>query len=371
MTTLHILSRVATPHNNCLVRELRAIPGWRVVTWYAARSDKIYGWRDELGAHPDTRYLERGRDSWDLVRTLLFTPKQRVMFIGYTENTYRVLMLLCWLVGRRFLYWTDHPQEPRGGVLARWLRRAGYHVLRRGASRVLVVGRRTKDWFVARGFQEGLVENFPIYVDVPPLERHAAASISAVRAKYGVAAEDFLVVCGSRLIPEKGFDVAIDGFSRLPAALRERTLLVIVGKGPERDALGRQVEALGLGGRILFEEWMAAPDFEALVAASDVLLHPARFDAFGGGTLMAMAVGVPVIGSNKAGAVVERVVDGVNGYVFDGETPGELAASLQRFLAQDQEARRRMHAAARATAEEWVPAAGARRLRELALSSGR
>lgn len=366
MLTLHILSRVATPHNNCLVKALRAIPGWRVVTWYAVRSDKMYGWTDELGVHPDTRYLDNWPSAWSLIVTVLSSRRQRVLFIGYTETSFRLLMLICWLVRRPFLYWTDHPQETAETGVRRWLRAVSYWILRTGAERVLVVGRHTIDWFKARGFPSEGLENFPIFIDLPARDRYPAETCCAIREKYGVHGDFFFFVSGSRLIREKGFDVLIDGVAQLPAAYRLKMRVLIVGKGPERTALEQQASSLGLSELVRFEDWLSAPDFEAVVAASDAFVHPSRFDAFGGGTLVAMAVGVPVIGSDGAGAVVERVEEGLNGYIFPKDSHEALAHCLICFMSADAAQRRALKQAARLTAENWAPETGARRLHQLA-----
>jgi glycosyltransferase involved in cell wall biosynthesis len=368
MMTLHILSRVATPHNNCLVRALRSIPGWRVVTWYAVRSDAIYGWGDELGEHPDTCYFTDPGARVELMRCLLFSPKQQVLFVGYTEPEFRILMLALLLRGRRFFYWTDHPQEVTGGIhriLARWF---GYLVVRLGAKRVFVVGRHTVEWFIARGFRRSQLENFPIFIDLPPEGKYVESQRRAIRTNYGVPEGAFFLVSGSRLIREKSFDVLIDGVARLPSEQRQTVRVLIVGKGPERLALEQQAAALGLSELVYFEEWMSAPDFEAVIAAADAFVHPSRFDAFGGGTLVAMAAGVPVIGSDGAGAVVERVEEGVNGYIFPKDRPEALAQCLARFLDAGETQRSAMRIAARATAEKWTPEMGARRLHQLASS---
>ncbi|MBM3596155.1 MAG: glycosyltransferase family 4 protein [Alphaproteobacteria bacterium] len=363
MLTLHILSRVATPHNNCLVRALRDLPGWRVITWYAVKSDAMYDWRDELGADPDTRYLSEPGMTRALRQEVLRDRSQRVLFVGYSEPAFRSLMLALVLRGRKFFYWTDHPQPTRQGWrprLARWL---GYAVVRHGAGRVFVVGRHTVPWFMARGFRQAQLENFPILIDLPVSDKYSAEARAAVRAKYNVPSDALFLVGGSRLIHEKGFDLLVDAVAGLELGLRERTRVLIVGKGVERANLERQAAAAGLTARIQLVEWMDAAEFEAVIAAADAFVHPSRFDAFGGGTLMSMAVGVPVIGSTGAGVVLERVEDGVNGLLFDWSDPNALARAIQQFAATSPERRREWGRAARATAERWTPAWGAALLR--------
>jgi glycosyltransferase involved in cell wall biosynthesis len=110
--------------------------------------------------------------------------------------------------------------------------------------------------------------------------------------------------------------------------------------------------------------WMPGDEFQLAVAAADVFVHPARFDAFGGGTLFAMAAGTPLIGSLGAGAVVERVRNGHNGLTYDAEDIGALAGHLAA-LAEDESLRKRIGPEGRSTAEMWPPEKGV----EILLSS--
>jgi len=329
----------------------------------------MYGWADELGAHPDTRYLDDWSSAWSLFISVIFSRQQRVLFIGYTETSYRLVMLACWIQRQPFLYWTDHPQEIVGSSVRRFLRAGSYWILRTGAQRVLVVGRHTVEWFQARGFPPERLEDFPIFVNLPAYDHYSAELCAAARQKYRVPTGAFFFVSGSRLIHEKGFDLLIDGVGRLSKKQRQSMRLLIVGEGPERAGLERQTLAAGLEEIICFEKWLSASDFETVIAAADVFVHPSRFDAFGGGTLVAMAVGVPVIGSDGAGAVVERVEDSTNGYIFRKGSAEALARCLSRFIDATDAQRKAMGLAARATAERWAPEVGARRLHQLACSS--
>ena len=91
---------------------------------------------------------------------------------------------------------------------------------------------------------------------------------------------------------EKGYDLLIQAFAILPAAMRSRTKVVIVASGDELLNLRRQVVQLKLSDNIFFVNWLAIEDFKALIYSIDIFVHPARFDSYGGTTL-GMALGVP------------------------------------------------------------------------------
>jgi len=98
--------------------------------------------------------------------------------------------------------------------------------------------------------------------------------------------------------------------------------LLVVGRDdprPYRDAIAR----LGLDQRVSFLP--PRPDVEFYYAAADVYVSPSLEDAFGLPPLEAMACGLPVIVSSRAG-VSELITDGVDGIVLkDPEDPVSLA----------------------------------------------
>ena len=104
------------------------------------------------------------------------------------------------------------------------------------------------------------------------------------------------------------------------------------------------------------EQWLEIDDFKALIANSDVFIHPARFDSYGGTTL-GMSLGVPVIGSYGAGAALHRIKQGRNGFLYDAEDIQTLASYIT-LLYQNPKLKRRMGAVAYQTARQWHPQSG-------------
>ena len=74
-------------------------------------------------------------------------------------------------------------------------------------------------------------------------------------------------------------------------------------------------------------------DLGALFLASDVFVLPTLEDVWAVVVLEAMAFGKPVLCSQYAGAK-ELVEHGVNGYIFDPRSSGELAEHMARFIQQ-------------------------------------
>ena len=114
-----------------------------------------------------------------------------------------------------------------------------------------------------------------------------------------------LLILG-RLAPQKGHDIAFDALAHLKDLPWQ---LSVVGDGALRGDLERRVDSLGLRDRVAFSP--ATLDVPGLLAKTDVLLMPSRWEGLGIVAMEGMAAGRTVIASN---------VDGLSGLIRDGET---------------------------------------------------
>jgi glycosyltransferase involved in cell wall biosynthesis len=92
----------------------------------------------------------------------------------------------------------------------------------------------------------------------------------------------------------------------------------------------------------------------ARIAAADVLLHPAREEAFGMAVLEAMALGTPVVGGVRSGNVPDLLGGGRYGVLCDVEDPSDMAAAIAGIL-EEPEAARALAARARRRAAAFTP----------------
>lgn len=152
-------------------------------------------------------------------------------------------------------------------------------------------------------------------------ERNAAAG-GALRAELGACDETVWLLAGSGW-RRKGLDTALRALS---LAEDRRALLFVAGRDDPAGwtDLARQ---LGVADRVRFLG--RRPDLEVVYAASDGLLLPTRYDAFGLVCLEAAASGKPVVTSAAAGAseLVARA-----GQVIESpeDAPG-FAAAISRL----------------------------------------
>ena len=125
--------------------------------------------------------------------------------------------------------------------------------------------------------------------------------------------------------------------------------LLIAGPG-DAGACGRLASALHVEDRVIFAG--QTRDSWKYYAAGDIFLLPTKYEAFGLAILEAMATGLPVLVSVRAGAA-ELIRDGVNGMRIERPTDSAAIAAKIESLLKDRDLRRRLGHHGRLTALEY------------------
>jgi len=161
------------------------------------------------------------------------------------------------------------------------------------------------------------------------------------------------LLCIGRLVPDKGFDLAIDALPGVLARYPE-TRLVVASDGPERSALEQQVKRMGLAHAVEFTGWVEADRLPALYNSATAVVVPSRWrEGFGLVALEASRMARPVVATSKGG-LTEIVAHEETGLLVEGENPKALADALLSLLA-DRERAVQMGQAARSRAITLFP----------------
>ena len=112
---------------------------------------------------------------------------------------------------------------------------------------------------------------------------------------------------------------------------------LVAGAGPERDAITRQVEALGLAGQVDLPGFMSREDFFGRV---NIVVLCSTIENLPYTVLESMSLGRPVV-ATRVGGLPDLVEDGVTGFLVD---PGDAVALGDRLvrLTREPELRRKL-----------------------------
>jgi glycosyltransferase involved in cell wall biosynthesis len=155
------------------------------------------------------------------------------------------------------------------------------------------------------------------------------------------------------LEPRKNLPRLIEAFAevrrRLARSARPPQLVLAGTRAWLHSGIFEAVEAHGLGGDVVFMDYVPIADLPALYAGATCFVFPSLYEGFGLPVLEAMAAGAPVVAA-RAGSIPE--VAGDAALLVDATGSGELATALEALLT-DAALRERLVARGRARAAEF------------------
>jgi glycosyltransferase involved in cell wall biosynthesis len=346
--SLHWLCPLPTHYHAHLFRAVASEVGAPLTVHFLRTGRSSHPWQTTLDGGFSARVIER-RLGLDRVLHWIAEREPQSLFVvaGWHGTVAMALLAHLMLRGRPFCIWTDTPnlsarRPPAKAVLRTiWLR-----TVLRSATAVLGTGRPAVAALHELGVAPERLYDFPFAVDLDAFH-------PGVRTVRPGAHRELVFLSVGRLVNRlKGFDVALRALASLRTTSNRPFKYRIAGSGPDRDALESLATELGIRDAVEFVGWIEARDLPTFYGSGDVLLHPARSDPFPNVVLEAMACGIPVVGSEAAGSVVDRVQDGVNGFVHRSGDEVSLAAILQRVAARPAMLTH-LGERARARAAEW------------------
>ena len=174
-----------------------------------------------------------------------------------------------------------------------------------------------------------------------------------------------IVLFLGRLHPKKGCDLLIEAFAKVAAS--DPALHLVMAGPDDRSGVqaGLQVLASGLGlsGRITWTGMLTGPAKWAALQVAEVFALPSHQENFGIAVVEALAMGVPVLISDKVNIWREIVAAGAG--LANTDTADGMLAALQQWLALSQAQRHEMRLSAAACYQRHFDmGAAARRLIE-------
>lgn len=179
----------------------------------------------------------------------------------------------------------------------------------------------------------------PNGVDVEPFRQAAPADLPPGRRLLFVG----------RLDPRKGFPIAVEAFGFLAREFPDLHL-VVVGDGPERDAVSRLAPEVRQ--RVTMVGTVRHSLLPGYHAAADVFVAPSTGrESFGIVLVEAMAAGLPVVASDIAG-YREVVRSGMDGLLVPAKDAESVAWAVRKILS-DPALAERLRAAGQARSERY------------------
>lgn len=235
-----------------------------------------------------------------------------------------------------------------GRDLSDLLRRTwwAYPVVRRvyqSADRVTVPSAFIAGHASAMGVESVRVRFVPNSVDPRFLACPELRSRAAMRARFHLPSDAFVLISVSRLERKNGVDLLVDAL--LDPRLRD-VQLILCGTGSLEDSLREKLFRRGDLDRVRFVGYLPHEELPALLAASDAFVRASRTEGLGSAFLEAMAMGLPTVGTTVGG--IPEFLTPQTGFPIPPESPTAIADAVSRIRSLSVEDRRARTDAARA-----------------------
>lgn len=314
----------------------------RVVGIEIASTSATYGWApvepaaayEHVTLFPGRRLEGTGRLErlWRLSRFLLERRVGTVFLCHYERPETLALACILRVAGiHPFVMFdstfADKPRDHRRESIKRWTL-TPY----RGA---LASGSRAKAYLLYLGMPRWRIALGYDTVSVARIRALAAAPPGPGGIPH--AARHFVVI--ARFVPKKNLVAALRAYGLYRAGARDMGLpprgLVLCGDGPERGRLEAEAARLNLAG-VEFRGFVQASEVARTLASALALLLPSTEEQWGLVVNEALALGVPVLATSRAGAAEDLVRAGVDGFVFEPDEVQGMATAMT-WLAGDAE----------------------------------
>lgn len=253
-------------------------------------------------------HLARNGRRYDVVHTCSF-PYFSLLAAALLAPVQRYRIGVDWFEVWSAGYWRDYLGRV-GGRVGWWVQRLCARVPQHAFCFSRLYARRLRD--------EGLRGEITML----------AGAYEGPTAPLPIRAAEPLVVFAGRHIPEKRVPAIVPAMALACRRLPELKALIL-GDGPERERVQREVRAHGLQDVVVVPGFVSTEIVEDAISRALCLLLPSSREGYGLVVVEAAARGTPsIVVAGPDNAAVELVTDGRNGYVAASADPEALSDAI-------------------------------------------
>jgi glycosyltransferase involved in cell wall biosynthesis len=182
-----------------------------------------------------------------------------------------------------------------------------------------------------------LYYGFNRHIDILPLGIRPSPYPVKTRRELGLPDDDIVFVTIGRLVRRKNVLELLEIFADL--RLETPCTLVIIGEGPEREALERKIFELDIGNSVMLLGRVDDEQKFGYIAAADVYLSTAIHEGFGLVFLEAMECGLPVVCYDRGGQT-DFLKDGETGFLVRLGDGDGFREKVKDLMVSDQKRKR-------------------------------
>ena len=228
-----------------------------------------------------------------------------------------------------YTHYIPFPQE----VIQEFLRNAIHNWLKvfmRKCQHIVIPSESIKEILIR---EYGLEDRYTVIPTGTDLKPFLQADGRAVRQSQGWQ-DDKVIISIGRLASEKNWETLFRAVAQVYAQ-HPNMRLVLIGDGPQKQALEELAAELGIAGRITFTGQLPFEEIPAYLKAADLFSFASVTETQGLVTIEAMAAGLPVVAVDASGT--HDIVDNGKEGLLVKNDPNALAFAINEMLCNPQQ----------------------------------
>ncbi len=341
-TRVVILHNILNPHVIPLFEKLAKEKGYNFKFFFASESENNRLWKEEVGDKFDYKILPKiaielkGKDlfTYFINPTIIFElikyNPDVVIVGGWDLFAYQVAFFYAKLFCKKFILRSGSTKYEKSW--RRSLAKPLVKLIVLVSDAFIAYGSRAREHLISLGAKPKKIFLAYNTIDVGFFQKEIKKWRSQklrVKARVRVKTDNVILYVG-QLIERKGVGYLIKAFAKLREEFKDVSLL-IVGYGLLEGELRELVRKRRIPDVffIIGRDWREMPIFYAI---ADLFVLPSLEEVWGLVINEAMVAGLPVITTDRAGASVDLIEEGRNGYIIESKNLQALYKAMKKII---------------------------------------
>jgi len=336
-----LIQPITSPYIDPLFNQFADVPEVDLQVYFMSLSEKNREWVTRSGG--DFKYIVLPGFSFNFFKKDLFayhinpsivwelikSNPDIVFSAGYSSLTNQLAFLYAKIYKKPFIVWSESTfNEPS---FFRTISLPLIKHITRHSDALVACGTRSREYLVHLGARpEGIFTAF-CTVDTDSFKRQSG-ELKSRRAKLkeeiGIKNKSVILYVG-QLIERKGLKYLIKAYAQLKPEFD--VALLIVGGGKQKDELAELCQKDNIQD-VFFTGYIQLATLPKYYVMSDIFVLPSLEETWGRVLNEAMACGLPVISTVKAGAPADLIKNGLNGFVVEDKSAEQLYQAMRKIL---------------------------------------
>ncbi len=341
-----ILHNIMTPYRYPLFKKISLDPNVNLTVLFMSKSAKNRRWKiveNNLGFKyrvlPKIEFNFQGKDLFTYLINYTYpfdfikNMPDVVISAGWLDFSSQAAFFLCKVFRKKFIIWSESTENEKS-----WRRSVTLPLVRtivKYSDACIAVGTRSKEYLKLLGASESKI--FVAYSTVNTSFFNQIGHVTKgekekLRKRIGLKTNNVILYVG-QFIKRKGVDYLVDAYQEVKKKFNDVSLL-LVGYGSLKEDLEKRIDNQNIND-VFFINHVEPKDMAKIYSLATLFILPSLEETWGLVINEAMAVGLPIVTTDKVGSSVDLVKPGYNGFIVPSADSKALKDSIYKIIKDD------------------------------------